>query len=100
MAWNDPPGPARSDNCRTVDTPAPPPFPITNHNITILARDALDIMQTEDITIIAIVIVRLVLTQHVLVIAPLGGMLLVYRSETRGRVAPEGGGSINRQHTD
>ena len=28
---------------------------------------------------------------HVLVIAPLGGMLLVYRPETRGRVAPEEG---------
>ena len=37
---------------------------------------------------------------YVLVIAPLGGMLLVYRPETRGRVAPEGGGSINRQQTD
>ena len=33
---------------------------------------------------------------YVLVITPLGGMLLVYRPETRGRVAPEGGGSINR----
>ena len=38
--------------------------------------------------------------RYVLVIAPLGGMLLVYRPDTRGRVAPEGGGSINRQHTD
>ena len=38
---------------------------------------------------------------HVLVIAPLGGMLLVYRPETGGgHVAPEGGGSINHQHTD
>ena len=36
---------------------------------------------------------------YVLVIAPLGGMLLVYRPETRGHVAPEGGGSINSQHT-
>ena len=33
---------------------------------------------------------------HVLVITPLRGMLLVYRPDTRGRVAPEGGGSINR----
>ena len=40
------------------------------------------------------------LIYYVLVIAPLGGMLLLYRPETRGRVAPEGGGSINRQHTD
>ena len=30
---------------------------------------------------------------------PIGGILLVYRPETRGHVAPEGGGSINRQHT-
>ena len=37
---------------------------------------------------------------YVLVIAPLGGMLLVYRPETRRCIAPEGGGSINRQHTD
>ena len=28
-----------------------------------------------------------------IVITPLGGMLLVYRPETRGHVAPEGGGS-------
>ena len=34
--------------------------------------------------------------QQVLVITPLRGMLLVYRPDTRGRVAPEGGGSINR----
>ena len=35
---------------------------------------------------------------YVLVLTPLGGMLLVYRPETltRGRVAPEWGGSINR----
>ena len=33
---------------------------------------------------------------YVLVITPLRGMLLVYRPDTRGRVAPEGGGSINR----
>ena len=33
---------------------------------------------------------------YVLVITPLRGMLLVYRPETRGRVAPEGGGPINR----
>ena len=29
---------------------------------------------------------------HVLVISPLGVMLLVYRPDTRGRVAPEGEG--------
>ena len=32
----------------------------------------------------------------VLVITPVRGMLQVYRHDTRGRVAPEGGGSINR----
>ena len=35
-------------------------------------------------------------TEGIYVITPLGGMLLVYRPETRGRVVPEGGGSINR----
>ena len=30
------------------------------------------------------------------IITPLIGMLLVYRPETRGRVAPEGGGPINQ----
>ena len=53
---------------------------------------------------IIITIIMIVVVCHkiklVLVIAPLGGMLLVYRPETRGRVASEGGGSINRQHTD
>ena len=39
----------------------------------------------------------LLLHNYVLVLAPLGGML---RPETRGRVAPKGGGSISRQHTD
>ena len=33
---------------------------------------------------------------YVLVITCLRGMLLVYGHETRGRVAPEGGVSINR----
>ena len=33
---------------------------------------------------------------YVLVIAPLRGMLLVYKPDTRGRAVPEGGGLINR----
>ena len=33
---------------------------------------------------------------YVIVITPLGRMWRVYRPDTRGRVAPEGGGPINR----
>ena len=58
VAWEDPPGPARSDNCRTVYTPAPPPFPI--NDITIRSRDTEPITETDgrgDVT----VTVRLVL---------------------------------------
>ena len=44
VAWEDPPGPPRSDNCLTPDTPAPPP-PI--NDITIRSRDTDPITETD-----------------------------------------------------
>ena len=58
VAWEDPPGPERSDNCPTPDTPYPPPFPI--NDITIRSPDTDPITETDgrgDVT----VTVRLVL---------------------------------------
>ena len=37
--------------------------------------------------------------EYVYVITPFGVLLLVYKPDTRGRVAPEGGGLINRNNT-
>ena len=56
-------------------------------------------------TVFSVIIYRLcfppelitLISIHVLVIAPLRGMLLVYKPDTRGRAAPSGGGGlINR----
>ena len=60
VAWNDPPGPARSDNCPTPDTPYPPPFPINDITIRSPPPDTEPITETDgrgDVT----VTVRLVL---------------------------------------
>ena len=58
-------------------------------------------MHISSLTVFEVFLVKFIMSDasgaiYVVVISRLGGMLRVYRPETRGRVAPEGRGSINR----